>query len=105
MVHRMVVQYGHPTDPEAFEESYEEHVRLINLAPGVLRYTLGRPQPVNGKAPDLYLVAEVDFESADAMATTMATPEWQEAGKDVRSFATGGASVLFFDVEDVGSAR
>ncbi len=53
MVHRMVVQYRQPTDPAAFEESYKEHVRLINLAPGVLRYTLGRPQPVNGKAPDL----------------------------------------------------
>ncbi|MGY1632195.1 EthD family reductase [Geodermatophilus sp. SYSU D01186] len=102
MVHRMVVQYGQPADAAVFEESYQEHVRLINEVPGVLRYTLGRPAAVNGEPPATYLVAELDFESAEAMAEAMRTPEWVAAGKDVRSFATGGVSVTFFDVEDVG---
>ncbi len=102
MVHRMVVQYGQPTDAAVFEERYREHIRLINEVPGVLRYTVGRPGARNGEPPATYLVAEVDFESAEEMATAMATPEWAAAGEDVPNIATGGLSVTFFDVEDVG---
>ncbi|NEK57065.1 EthD family reductase [Geodermatophilus sabuli] len=103
MVHRMVVQYGQPTDAAVFEERYREHIRLINEAPGVLRYTVGRPAARNGEPPATYLVAELDFESAEAMAATMRTPEWAAAGEDVPTFATGGVSVTFFDLEDVGT--
>jgi uncharacterized protein (TIGR02118 family) len=102
MVHRMVVQYGQPTDAAVFEERYREHVRLINEVPGVLRYTLGRPSARNGEPPATYLVAELDFASAEAMADAMGTPAWAAAGEDVPNFATGGVSVTFFDVEDVG---
>ncbi|MGY1621030.1 EthD family reductase [Geodermatophilus sp. SYSU D00965] len=102
MVHRMVVQYGQPTDAAVFEERYREHVRLINEVPSVLRYTLGRPAARNGEPPATYLVAELDFASAEEMAQAMGTPEWAAAGEDVPHFATGGVSVTFFDVEDVG---
>ncbi|MGK5112002.1 EthD family reductase [Geodermatophilus sp. CPCC 205506] len=102
MVHRMVVQYGQPTDAAVFEERYQEHVRLINEVPGVLRYTLGRPTSRDGEPPATYLVAELDFASAEAMAAAMRTPEWAAAGEGVPVLATGGVSVTFFDVEDVG---
>jgi uncharacterized protein (TIGR02118 family) len=98
----MVVQYGQPTDAAVFEERYREHVRLINEVPGVLRYTLGRPTARGGEPPATYLVAELDFESAEAMAAAMGTPEWAAAGEGVRELATGGVSVTFFDLEDVG---
>ena len=103
MVHRLVVSYGQPPDPGAFDAYYRQtHAPLALAQPGLIRLTYGHAQSLDPRQPGPYLVAELDFDSAEAMAEAMSTPEWAAAGEDVPHFATGGASVTFFDVEDVG---
>jgi uncharacterized protein (TIGR02118 family) len=102
MVHRLIVQYGQPTDPAAFDQHYRDvHVGLAQAIPGVVRYTTGHPGSLDGSTPSAYLVAELDFESAEAMAAGMGSPAGTAAGADVGTFATGGATMASFDVEDV----
>jgi uncharacterized protein (TIGR02118 family) len=103
MVHRLVVSYGQPEDADAFETYYRDtHTPLALQQPGLLRLTFGRPQAM-GKADSVpYLVAELDFESEQAMEESLASPEGRTAGKDLANFATGGVTFTHFDVHEAG---
>ncbi|TFV89931.1 EthD family reductase [Blastococcus sp. CT_GayMR16] len=100
MVHRLVVSYGQPTDPSAFDAYYREtHTPLALQQPGLVRLTFGHAQSLDPAQPGPYLVAELDFDSEEAMGTSMASPEGRAAGKDIRNFATGGVTFVHFDVQ------
>jgi len=100
MVHRLVVSYGQPTDPAAFDAYYREtHTPLALAQPGLLGLSFGHPKSLDPSQTRPYLVAQLDFETEEAMAETLASPEGRAAGKDVRNFATGGVTFVHFDVE------
>ncbi|MGZ6792967.1 MAG: EthD family reductase [Mycobacteriales bacterium] len=103
MTHRLLVQYGQPTDPAAFDQHYRDvHVPLARQIPGLQRYTLAHPVAV-GDGPAPYLVAELDFASEADFGAGLGSPQGQAAAGDVPNFATGGATMSHFDVEDVTS--
>jgi uncharacterized protein (TIGR02118 family) len=105
MVHRLVVQYGQPTDPAAFDQHYRNvHTGLGQAIPGVLRFTIGHAASLDPSQPAPYLVAELDFESAEAMASALGSPEGTAAATDVGTFASGGATMISFDVEEISPA-
>ena len=103
MTHRLLVQYGRPTDPAAFDQYYREtHIPLGRKIPGVIRFEIGRPTALDDReAP--YLVATLDFESAEALMAGLQSPEGAAAAGDVPNFASGGASLSHFAVEDLSS--
>jgi uncharacterized protein (TIGR02118 family) len=102
VVHRLMVQYGRPTDPADFDRHYRDvHVGLVQAVPGLLRFTLGHPRSMDRATPAPYLVAELDFESADAMKESLRTPAAEAMAADVSTFASGGATMSRFDVDDV----
>ena len=75
MTHRLLVQYGRPTDPSAFDQHYREvHVPLARKIPGVVRMDIGHAEALDGEAAP-YLVAVLDFASAEAFAAGMQSPE------------------------------
>lgn len=101
MVHRLVVSYGQPEDPAAFDEYYDStHTPLAQKIPGLLRLTAGHARPLGPGQPAPYLVAELDFASEQAMGEALASPEGQAAAGDVATFASGGASMAHFEVEE-----
>lgn len=104
MTHRLLVQYGTPADPGAFDQYYRDvHTPLAQKLPGLVRLDVGRPQSLDGsEAP--YLVAALDFESAEAFGAAMQSPEGAATASDVPKFATGGVSMSHFPVQDVTSA-
>jgi uncharacterized protein (TIGR02118 family) len=100
MVHRLVVSYGQPDDPAAFDAHYRDtHAPLALAQPGVVRFTFGHPRSLDPSQEAPYLVAELDFDSEQAMGESMASPEGRAAGKDIANFATGGATFVHFDVQ------
>ena len=105
MVHRLIVQYGQPTDPAEFDRHYRDvHAGLAQAIPGLQRFTTGHAQSLDPSTPGPYLVVELDFESAEAMGAGMNSDAGRAAGADVGTFATGGATMISFDVQDVGLA-
>jgi uncharacterized protein (TIGR02118 family) len=103
MAHRLMVSYGTPEDPEAFDAYYRDtHTPLALKQPGVLALTVGRPRSLDGSQSVPYLVAHLDFESEQAMHETLSSPEGRAAAKDLANFATGGATFAHFDVQSVG---
>lgn len=100
MVHRLVVSYGQPEDPAAFDAYYRDtHAPLALAQPGVVRFSYGHPRSLDPSQDAPYLVAELDFDSEQAMGESMSTPEGRETGKDVANFATGGFTIVHFDVQ------
>ena len=99
MTHRLLVQYGRPTDPAAFDRHYRDvHVPLALAIPGVVRFDLGHPQAM-GDGPAPYLVAMLDFASAEDFAAGLQSPEGAAAAGDVPNFATGGATMSHYEVD------
>jgi uncharacterized protein (TIGR02118 family) len=102
MVHRLVVSYGPPEDPAVFDTYYREtHTPLALQQPGLLAMAVGRPRPLDPSQEVPYLVAQLDFESEQAMQETLASPEGRAAGKDLANFATGGVTIAHYDVQTV----
>ena len=104
-MHRLVVSYGHPTDPAAFDAHYRDvHAPLALAQPGLIGFTYGHAKPLDPRQEVPYFVAELDFESEESMNASLASPEGRTAGKDVANFATGGVTFMTFEVQQA-SAR
>lgn len=101
MVHRLVVNYGKPDDATAFDAYYRDvHTPLALKQPGLLRLTFGHGQSLDPAQQAPYLVAELDFQSEEAMRAALGSPEGKAAGGDLANFASGGVTLVHFDVHE-----
>jgi len=97
---KLVVAYGAPEDPAAFEAHYaSRHRPLAEKIPGLQRFEAGKVlgTPDGSEAPYSF-IAELWFESADALQAGMASDEGQAAAADVPTFASGGATLMIAEV-------
>ena len=79
--------YRTPEDPEEFERHYfGSHVPLVEQVPGLLENRVQRVKRQFLGEPGYYLLAELVFESAEAMKQAFASPEWAASGTDLRSW-------------------
>jgi uncharacterized protein (TIGR02118 family) len=99
---KLTVLYGHPTNPEAFEEHYRRtHLPLVAKLTGVARleFTEFVAGPDGGK-PGFYRMAEVCFQSQAQMEQALGSPAGKAAVADISQLATGGATVVVGTVEE-----
>ena len=100
---RLLVLYGHPEDPEAFDRHYEEiHIPLAKRMQGLKKWTIGKVlgAPDGGKS-DFYYAADLYADSREDIEAILATPEGQAAVEDVPNYASGGVTFVYTEVEDV----
>jgi uncharacterized protein (TIGR02118 family) len=93
---KLVVSYGTPEDPSAFEQHYAStHVPLVHKMPNLRRFEAGKVlgTPDGSPAP-YYYMAELWFDSAQELEAAMGSAEGQAAGADVANFASGGATLM-----------
>ena len=66
---RLLVLYGHPRDPEAFDRYYREiHIPLAKRMRGLKRWTIGKVLGTpDGKPSDYYYAADLYAESREAI--------------------------------------
>lgn len=93
---KLVVAYGHPEDPAAFDEHYAgTHRPLAEKIPNLRRFETGKVLgTADGSPAPYYFLAELWFEDADELQAAMASAEGQAAGDDVATFASGGATLM-----------
>lgn len=100
---QILVLYPHPADPEAFDKHYfGPHADLTRKIPGLRSFVVNRgavstPQ---GEGP-YHLVAQLNFDSIEALHQAMETPESQAAVADLANFAPEDTQVFIFDNHDV----
>ena len=93
---KLIVAYGPPTDPDAFDQHDEStHKPLAEAIPGLRRFEVGKVigTPDGADAP-YRLIAELYFDDLAALQTAMGSSEGQAAAGDVGNFATGGATMM-----------
>ena len=94
-MHVLTVCYGHPADPAKFDDYYmSTHKPLAEKIPNVLSFTIRHCASLDDSPPPYFLVAELAFESAEAMGAALSSPEGVDAGADVPNFATGGVTMF-----------
>jgi uncharacterized protein (TIGR02118 family) len=100
---KLFVLYKQPTDKEAFNSYYfSKHAPLAKALPGLRSYEVsdGTILGVTG-ATDIYLIAELSFDSKDAIQQALTSKEGQAAAADLSNFATGGVDLLISDTRTV----
>lgn len=101
-MHKLVVLYPHPSDPAEFARYYREsHLPLARQLPAVLdmRFSLNVGSPA-GDSP-YFAVFEADFQDESALIAATSSPEGLAVAADVPNYATGGAILLTYEVQEV----
>jgi len=100
---RLLVLYGHPEDPAAFDKYYQEtHIPLAKKMKGLKKWTVGKVQgSADGKPSPYYYMADLYMERREDFDELLASPEGQAAVADVPNYATGGATFLFTEIEEI----
>jgi uncharacterized protein (TIGR02118 family) len=97
---KLIVLYGQPADPAAFEQYYRDiHMPIAAQIKGVtieLAKVVGAP---DGSRSSFFWLAEATFESTEHMQRVLATPEAQRTVADIANFATGGVTMLVAEVQ------
>ncbi len=100
---QLVVTYGIPSDPAAFDRHYSEiHVTLARAIPGLRRFETTRGPVLTPEGPsDVHMIATLHFDTLGDIAAAFASPEGQAAAADVSNFASGGASMLMYETVEL----
>jgi uncharacterized protein (TIGR02118 family) len=100
---RLLVLYGHPEDPAAFDRYYQAiHIPLARRLRGLRKWTIGKVEGTPGGTPSpYYYVADLYADSREQMEAILASPEGQAAVADVPNYATGGVTFLYTEIEEV----
>ncbi|MGO4258124.1 EthD family reductase [Marmoricola sp. RAF53] len=92
-MHRITIQYAMPENPADFDEHYfTRHVELVRPLPGLAGFSWSKPRPLGGEQT-VYLVAQLDFESADDLKGALRSAEMAAAGEDAAGL--GVATTMF----------
>lgn len=96
---KLIVLYGTPADPAAFDAHYRNtHIPLAAKIPGLRRMEVSNIGSLDGSTPQYHLQAELYFDDQNALMSALGSPEGAAAGADVANFATGGATMLVGEV-------
>lgn len=97
---KLVALYTQPDDVAAFERHYREiHTPLVRKMPGLKRLEIAHTTGAPGGPPRYYMVAEMYFDSREAMMAALGSPEGKAAAKDVMSFAGKYIHMMFANME------
>jgi uncharacterized protein (TIGR02118 family) len=96
---QLLVLYDQPSDPETFEQYYfNTHLPIFAKAPGIKSVTISRaPITTLAGSSNIYLLAEVMFDSMSDLQTALHSEAGQAAVADLQNFAAAGVTILAFE--------
>lgn len=84
MVKFCVIYNGRPEDPEKFDRYYwGAHLPIVARWPKVRRIVVSRTRQLN---EEIYMIAELFFDSFEDLEAALASPERKEAARDRQNF-------------------
>ena len=97
---KLMILYGHPEDPAAFEDYYaKRHIPYASKhMPNVRGAHNMRVISASGGGPSpFYRVSQMTYESVDDLRAEIASTDGQSTIADLTNFATGGAALLILE--------
>lgn len=100
---RLLVLYGPPKDEAAFDKYYRDtHIPIAKKMKGLKKWTIGKVRGTpGGEPPPYYYVADLFMEGREDFEHLLASPEGRAAVADVPNYATGGATFLYTEIEEI----
>jgi uncharacterized protein (TIGR02118 family) len=101
---QLIVLYSTPADLAAFDAYYSStHAPLAKKLPGLRKYLVsnGGVTTPGADTPPHHLLAELHFDSIDALKAALASPEGAAAVADLPNFASAGVSISIVEVTDI----
>jgi uncharacterized protein (TIGR02118 family) len=96
---KLIALYKMPEDKAAFNSHYNEvHTPLVKKMPGLKKLEVARITGAPIGEPKHYLIAEMYFDTQDAMNDALASSEGKATAKDLMSFAAPLVSMFFAEV-------
>ena len=98
---KITALFGHPEDPNAFEEHYTNtHVPLVHEIPELQRFEAARAIATpDGSELPYYRIAELYFEDVEQLQGSLGSDEGQAATADLQNFATGGVTIFISEID------
>lgn len=92
---QIIVVYGKPADPAAFDKHYAEvHVPLVNRMPHLKSFSYSNgPVQCSDAEKTPHLVAFLNYDSDADLGASLDSPEGKAAVADVANFASGGVTI------------
>lgn len=101
-MYTVTILYPQPKDPAAFDSYYDNvHIPLASRMRGLVRWTVQRVQTKDGVTSPYYMIVQLSAESEQVLRAVLDSPEGRAAAADVPNFATGGATFLFGEQEEL----
>jgi uncharacterized protein (TIGR02118 family) len=101
-MYRLTILYGHPEDPRAFDDYYENvHLPIARRMTGLKKWTIGRGESIDpAEAAPYHLVVGLYADTRADLERILDSPEGRAAVADVPHFATGGVTFVYSDERD-----
>ncbi|MFC9440698.1 EthD family reductase [Nocardia sp. NPDC057030] len=100
-MHKLVVLYSEPADPDHFRDYYvTNHLPLVRKIPGVLAWRYSFDVTAANEETPYFAIFEADYTDAAAMTAARESPEGRRAAADLPNYATGGAIIIDYPVQD-----
>lgn len=98
---KLIALYKTPENPAEFDKHYAEvHTPLVKKMPGLHKLEVARITGAPIGEPKHYLIAEMYFDSLDALNASMASPEGKATARDLMSFAAPLVTMFYADVKE-----
>ncbi|MEW9671734.1 EthD family reductase [Ammoniphilus sp. 3BR4] len=97
---KLIAIYRKPENVEDFDKHYNEvHAPLAAKMPGLIKLEVNKIYGTPMGESDLHLIAEMYFETKEALVQALSSPEGKAAGKDLMGFAGKVISMHFAEVQ------
>jgi uncharacterized protein (TIGR02118 family) len=97
---KLVALYRKPSDAESFDLHYDSiHTPLVRKYPGLRKLEITRITGAPIGEAKFHLMAEMYFDSKDAMDKALASSEGKAVTRDILSFAADVITVFHGEVE------
>jgi uncharacterized protein (TIGR02118 family) len=98
---KITVIYDNPTDPNAFENAYEqEQLETARRIPGHIRFEASKVWPKEDGSPTpAYRMIDLYYPDYTTASAAVATPEASTFFQAMARLSTGGVRVLFSNIE------
>ncbi|GAA1567849.1 EthD family reductase [Kribbella hippodromi] len=100
-MHKLMVLYPAPTDPDHFRDYYvRKHLPLVARMPGLLEWRYSFEVTATQEPSPYFAVFEAEFADAAALAAARESPAGRETAADVANYATGGVVVIDYPMQN-----
>lgn len=98
---KLIALYRKPVDSELFDKHYYNiHTQLIKKIPGLKKLEITKITGAPIGDTKYHLLAEMYYDSVDAMNAANASPEGKASAKDLMSFAADVVTLFFGEVKE-----